>query len=70
MKDMKLTFLGFKKTICYALSIACFAFFGCSEGVLQNEIEVNDAAKSSTRGIASGDIITIGDRQYEIIENE
>ena len=71
MKDMKFTFLGFKKNLCYAISIACFAFFGCSGGVLQNEIEVNDAimAKSSTRGIASGDIITVGDKQYEIIEN-
>ena len=66
MKNKILNFLGVKQVCCHVLSLACFIFWGCSNELLQNEVDTTmERADTRTEVL---DIVTIGGVQYEVYD--
>lgn len=67
MEDKKLNFLGLRQMCCYALSLVCFTFLGCSNELLLNEVNNATTGRVSTRTDVS-DTIIVGGKQYEVLD--
>jgi len=67
MENKKLNFLGLRQMCCYALSLVCFTFLGCSNELLLNEVNNATTGRVSTRTDVS-DTIIVGGKQYEVLD--
>lgn len=69
MRNMYFNFFELKQVCCYALSLVCFTLFGCSDGLLLDEVELDNAAvgKVTTRS-EEPEIVTVRGRQYEVLD--
>ena len=67
MKNKSLNYLRLKQVCCYALSLAYFTFFGCSNELFQNEVDNVTTERANTRTEMS-DTITVEGKQYEVFD--
>lgn len=69
MRNIFFNLFGLKQVCCYALSLVCFTLSGCSDGLIRNEVELDNASvdKVTTRTEVP-EVITIGGRQYDVLD--
>lgn len=67
MRNSFFNLCGLKQVCCYALSLICFTLSGCSDGLIRNEVELDNASvdKATTRTEVPEVIVADG-KQYDV----